>query len=157
MRLLLVLLVTPGCVCLSLVAPFRCENAYVGQAWDHNEAVSYVFRQNATTPLGVVVDTSGFPVDLQRVDAILTDVGQCLGVKVRHCGLRLKVAPNALDFDGRLAFPCGDGLACEGAILYPATIVVPPDLNENGLRHEAVHILAQDPGHGSAHQRCGKK
>ena len=150
------LLMLPGCVCLSLAAPFQCENAYVGQSWDHNEAVSYTFRKDAKTPRGVTVDTSGHPVDLARIDAILEEVGSCLGVKVKFCGLRVKVAPNFLDFDGRLAFPCGNGeRVCAGAIMFPATMVITTDLENGGLRHEAAHVLAQDPGHGPAQKRCG--
>jgi len=155
--LLAALLFAQGCVCLSLLAPFDCSNAYVGQPWDHNEMVRLTFRGNVKTPLGVTVDTSGHPVDLKAIDEVLEETAACLGVSLRPCGLRVKIAPDFLDFDGRLAFPCGqDGtFVCEGAIMYPATMVVTPSFRKS-LRHEAIHILGQQPGHGEAFQRCSQ-
>ena len=53
-----------GCALIPLVGAFRCENAYTGQFWEGNEAVRLRFRQDATTPAGIAVDTGGYAVEL---------------------------------------------------------------------------------------------
>lgn len=128
-----------GCALIPLVGAFRCENAYTGQMWEGNEAVRLPFHQDATTPAGIAVDTGGHKVDLQQIDWDVEDAGRCLGVTVRHCGLRVLVSDKL-----------PPGMA--GALQSPGTMVVRPSLW--ALRHEALHMLSGDPTH-RPHARCG--
>lgn len=136
-----------GCAAIPIIGAWRCENAYAGHVWEGNEAVRLQFRATARTPKGVTVDTTGYPVNLAHVDAVVDETAACLGVTPRHCGLRVKITGSNMD-----GFPCG-AQRCWGALQSPATAVVTPSLS--ALRHELIHILAQDPGHGDAFTRCG--
>lgn len=132
-------LLLSGCALIPLAGTFRCENAYANQMWEGNEAVKLPFRQDATTPGGIAVMTNGHPVDLQAIDWDVEDAARCLGVKVRHCGLRVLITEDL-----------PPGMA--GALQSPATMVVRK--SRWALRHEALHVLSGDPSH-RPHERCG--
>ena len=138
-----------GCVCLSLVGPLTCDGAYGNSRWEGNEAVRFPWHQTGVTPKGVRLDETAGPLALSpaEVDATVDRVAACLGIPAKHCGLRVMVAPPS--------FAQGPGGTVRaGALQSPATAVVLR--NADALPHELVHLLTNDPGHGSDMERCGR-
>ena len=168
-HVLLVALCLPGCVCVALVEPLLGVIPGTCRQYDHpvQSITDYRFHENARTPNGIAVDTSGQAVDLARIDAGVNVVERCLNQgkpdnfiaqrfsTTQRCALRVKVVPNWITSPtGVQIFPCRlVTLWCTGAEQAGGIAVVTPDLA--ALRHELAHVVTGADDGSEIIARCG--
>lgn len=131
---------------------------------------AYPVKVNARTETGITVDTSGFPVDLARIDFLVGEVAECLQMSLVREGITVKIAPDwYVDAcTGRQEFPCdlpqfrreperceACPCGCSGILQPPATIVTTPDLRT--LKHECIHLVTGAVWCGSSPVPAGSR
>lgn len=172
MRLMIVLAAVLNCagcgVVMAMVSQLDCSNAYVDPAYENSSATSYRVKIDVKTPSGIEVDTSGFDVDILRLDRLVADLEACIDRPIKRCGFRVKIAPDARyqACAGMELFPCrarelAEGCennacpcGCSGAVQYPSVIVTTPNLAS--VPHELIHlVLRADQTHSHpAFSKC---
>lgn len=113
---------------------------------DYANITNYEVISDTSTPDGISVDSSGFLIDLNEIDRLVTEFENCYGTVNREC-LTVKVAPDwyVSECSGQQLFPCDIDEAicieqkkvtptkecpcnCRAMIQDENTIIVTPDL-----------------------------
>lgn len=131
----------------------ECED-YVNYGSD---ITAYVVRAESKTPSGIVVDTSGIPVDLESIDRLTRELEQCLRLTIDPDCLVVKIAPDwyVSECTNTELFPCDfpkswcDQIRpadnpcpcnCAGVIQNGNIIIVTPNLR--AYKHELIHVVS---------------
>ncbi len=126
-----------------------CSSIYVDSRYEGIRYVDYSYNFNRITPNGVQVDDSGTNIDLGLLDKMTDELSECLTrvtgtqVKIRGCGFRVKIAPDAVykDCAGGEVFAChikDATCGCAGVNQWPSTMVI---ATIAGFKHELIHIV----------------
>ncbi len=141
--------------------PDGCSAAYyVDDAYQNYSSTEYKFRPDLVTPLGAHVDTSGFAVDVAKIDADIVALGACLHMTIHACAVRILIAPDMeRTDDNRQWFQCHPGGVpdrCAGTNQWPAIVVTTPDLASlpHELEHDVTHKRHLPPPNDDTSQWC---
>jgi len=123
--------------------------------YEHYKYTNYVVRFSKQTKTGVRLDDSGIPsIDMTFIDSEVSALEECLGIKVKRCSVRVKIAPDWMLSEKGQYFPCNVpdvNFQCTGIQQYPAAIITTPNLAS--FRHELIHLVTQAQ-HGDPEFLC---
>lgn len=122
-----------------------------------SNTTNYSIQPDVATPKGIAVDTSGFYVNPETVDAIVDAVETCLATTIPRECLTVKIAPDwyVSPCSGAELFPCdipqtlcADAspncpCRCGGTVQNNFVAVTTPNLAS--LAHEVTHIVTGLP------------
>jgi len=160
---LLLITCAPGCALLAFFGQFAPENKYkMPEVYATTNYTSYSVHPNRFTKSGIRVDTSGFDIDLQKVDSLVNDFEKCHGSSIERRAVVIKIAPDWRwsSEAQRQIFPCRIGKSicgkdvcdCMGILQYAGTVVATPDLS--ALKHELGHLVNRDYKESAEVFRC---
>jgi hypothetical protein len=120
----------------------------------------YRVDPDETTPGGIRVDTSGFEVDLVRLDALTVELEACLvpiltdlaPFSIDRGGYDVKIPPDWFEENGLQGFPCDYYGKCAGVVQPQHDIIVPPNLA--AYKHELIHLVINWPFHDNPAFAC---
>ncbi|MDD4476965.1 MAG: hypothetical protein PHY40_02290 [Patescibacteria group bacterium] len=88
---------------------FGCRCLHDGCYWSNYSSITdYDVNPDILSPSGILVDTSGFEVDLEELDKQIADLETCLRIPVRRNCLTVKIADDWYQSvcSGQQLFPC---------------------------------------------------
>lgn len=145
------LLLTNCSAVAGMVTQFQCTANYADARYETSRVTNYPVPNTTRSPRGIAV---GPGVDPARVDALTSEVEDCLGVSIQACGIHaVIIAPDWFTINSAQVFPCLDGIQglCAGVVQWPATIITTPNLA--AFKHELIHVVTRRL-HGDPVFRC---